>query len=179
MSDPGSEILIPAWVDGALKPVGKLEAHQRALRHKAVSVFVFYGGRLLLQKRAPGKYHTPGLLSNSCCTHPHWGEDAAHCATRRLEEELGLSGLELEHRGTVEYRADVGGGLTEHEVVDVFVTHASSLPSLSPDPREVADTAWVASETLLDDIAAEPQLYTPWMRIYMDKHRDMVLGAGV
>jgi isopentenyl-diphosphate Delta-isomerase len=70
---------------------------------------------VLIQQRALGKYHTPGLWANTCCTHPHWGEDLA-CARRRLREELGITGWRWP-AGQVEYRADVGGGLTEHEVV--------------------------------------------------------------
>ncbi|MEM9778369.1 MAG: NUDIX domain-containing protein, partial [Pseudomonadota bacterium] len=80
--------MIPAWVEGELTPVGKLEAHERGLRHPAVSVFVMDGDRILLQQRALSKYHTPGLWANTCCTHPHWGEDPADCANRRLTEEL-------------------------------------------------------------------------------------------
>ena len=85
--------LIPAWLDGNLTPVDKLEVHRRGLRHPAVSVFVMDGSRTLLQRRALGKYHTPGLWANACCTHPHWGEAALDCAARRLYQELGLTGL--------------------------------------------------------------------------------------
>ena len=107
--------LIPAWVDdGTLAPVEKLEVHLRGLRHKAVSVFVLAGGKVLIQQRALGKYHTPGLWANSCCTHPHWGERPGDCATRRLREELGITGLTPDHRDRIEYRAGVGGGLVEH-----------------------------------------------------------------
>ena len=84
-------IFIPAWIDGQLQPVDKIEAHERGLRHKAVSVFVMHGGALLLQRRALGKYHTPGLWANTCCTHPHWGEATVDCAVRRLREELGIA----------------------------------------------------------------------------------------
>ena len=86
--------MIPAWVDGKLTPVEKLEVHQRGLRHKAVSVFVMDGpDKVLIQRRALGKYHTPGLWANTCCTHPLWNETAADCAVRRLREELGITGL--------------------------------------------------------------------------------------
>ena len=84
---------IPAWVNGTLTPVDKLEVHQRGLRHTAVSVFVLHGDAILLQRRALGKYHTPGLWANTCCTHPHWDENAKTCAVRRLEEELGITDL--------------------------------------------------------------------------------------
>ena len=76
-----TDIMIPAWVDGTLTPVEKIETHVRGLRHKAVSVFIVQGGDILLQQRAMDKYHTPGLWANTCCTHPHWGEAAADCAT--------------------------------------------------------------------------------------------------
>jgi isopentenyl-diphosphate delta-isomerase len=82
---------IPTWVDGTLQPVEKLEAHQRGLRHKAISVFLMRDGKVLLQRRAMHKYHTPGLWANTCCTHPFWGEASLDCATRRLGEELGLN----------------------------------------------------------------------------------------
>ena len=108
---------IPAWVNGVLTPVEKLEVHRRGLRHKAVSVFLTCGGEILLQRRALGKYHTPGLWANTCCTHPLWDETPAACARRRLREELGLAGLDPAFRHRLEYRADVGGGLTEHELV--------------------------------------------------------------
>ena len=72
--------MIPAWVEGVLQPVEKLAAHLDGLRHKAVSVFVTRGDQLLIQQRALGKYHTPGLWANTCCTHPHWGEADIDCA---------------------------------------------------------------------------------------------------
>ena len=124
-------IMIPAWVDGELTPVDKLEAHEKGLRHKAASVFVVRGTEILMQRRALGKYHTPGLWANTCCTHPEWDEAPGVCAVRRLEEELGLTGVPLEYRDRVEYRADVGGGLIEHELVDVFVAHVDARLHLS------------------------------------------------
>ena len=84
---------IPAWIDGTLTPVDKLDAHKRGLRHKAVSVFVTRGDTVLIQRRAMVKYHTPGLWANTCCTHPDWDEPSLSCAHRRLDEELGITGL--------------------------------------------------------------------------------------
>jgi isopentenyl-diphosphate delta-isomerase len=133
---------IPTWVDGRLQPVEKLEAHQRGLRHKAISVFLMRDGKVLLQRRAMGKYHTPGLWANTCCTHPFWGEASLDCATRRLGEELGLIDVALEYRDTVEYRADVGGGLIEHEVVDIFVGEVPAGVEPVPNAEEVMDTIW-------------------------------------
>ena len=120
------EEMIPAWVNDRLTPVGKLEVHQRGLKHKAVSVFVTDGRAVLIQRRALGKYHTPGLWANTCCTHPRWDEDAAACAVRRLAEELGITGLFPAYADRVEYRADVGGGLIEHEVVEIFTAEAGA-----------------------------------------------------
>ena len=81
--------MIPVWIDGKLQPFEKLKAHELGLRHKAVSVFILNGDKLLLQQRSAGKYHTPRLWSNACCTHPQWEEDTETCAHRRLADELG------------------------------------------------------------------------------------------
>jgi isopentenyl-diphosphate delta-isomerase len=159
--------MIPAWVEGVLTPVEKLDAHRRGLRHPAISVFVNGGGRTLLQRRALDKYHTPGLWANACCTHPFWGEDMASCAERRLAEELGLR-LPLVPRGQIEYRADVGGGLIEHEMVSLFVAEACpETLAIAPNPAEVAQTAWVDIDALPAMIEADPASYTPWLRIYL------------
>lgn len=160
--------LIPAWVDGKLGAVEKLRVHQLGLRHLAVSVFVMDGDKTLLQRRALGKYHTPGLWTNTCCTHPAWGEAAADCAARRLREELGITGLTLHPGGNIEYRADVGNGLTEHEVVDVFVAQANASLPLALNPSEVMQTKWVALDALADQVRANPTQFTPWLKIYLD-----------
>lgn len=160
-------IMIPAWIDGVLTPVEKLEAHKCGLKHKAVSVFVICNGEILIQQRALEKYHTPGLWANTCCTHPEWTESAFDCAERRLSQELGLSGLMPEYRDRVEYRADVGGGLIEHEIVDVFVARTTHRPAVRPNPEEVMDTDWIGYGALCADVAKRPERYTPWLRIYL------------
>jgi isopentenyl-diphosphate delta-isomerase len=172
-------IMIPTWVEGTLTPVEKLEAHRRGLRHKAVSVFVLRDGEVLLQRRAMGKYHTPGLWANTCCTHPEWDETPDACAVRRLEEELGITGLTPVHRDTVEYRADVGGGLTEHEVVDLFTAEAPADLEIAPDPDEVMETRWASYAALADDVARHPERFTPWLRIYLAEHSNRIFGGGV
>ena len=169
-------IMIPAWVNGALQPVEKLAAHQRGLRHKAVSIFVLHGQEILIQQRALCKYHTPGLWANTCCTHPDWGEDSADCARRRLNEELGINGLPLEHRGQVEYRADVGDGLIEHELVDVFIAQVDTYIPTHANPDEVMSSRWVPHHALVAQITQMPQLFTPWLRIYLSSHADMIFG---
>ena len=98
--------MIPAWENGILKPIEKLEVHKRALKHKAVSVFVLWGSETLIQRRALNKYHTPGLWANACCTHPFWAETARTCAERRLEEELGIKvGRNFTYCDQIEYKA--------------------------------------------------------------------------
>lgn len=165
---------IPVWQGDRLVAMDKLEVHRRGLRHPAVSIFVLDGSRLLLQRRAATKYHTPGLWANTCCTHPHWGEDALTCAHRRLREELGITGLELRSSGEIEYRAEVGNGLIEHESVTLFVAHARAELVLAPDPAEVAETRWAERAELQSDLRAQPELYTPWLRIYLDRHPRLI-----
>lgn len=172
-------IHIPAWVEGTLTPVEKLEVHQRGLRHKAVSVFVMRGETLLIQQRALSKYHTPGLWANTCCTHPEWDEDAGDCARRRLNEELGITDLDPVFRDQLEYRADVGNNLIEHEVVDVFLAEADNDLVVTPNPNEVMDTKWIGVNDLTDDIQANPQRYSPWIRIYMERYSAQIFGDRI
>ncbi len=177
--DTALEETIPAWVDGVLTPVGKLSVHERGLRHKAVSVFVMDGTRVLIQQRALGKYHTPGLWANTCCTHPRWDEDPAACALRRLREELGITGLYPAFADQVEYRADVGDGLTEHELVDIFVADAASGLALRPNPDEVMATRWVDLYDLAAEVLRAPDKFTPWLRIYLTEHMGRIFGTSV
>ena len=169
---------IPAWVDGVLVPVDKMETHIRGLRHPAVSVFVMDGDRTLIQRRALTKYHTPGLWANAVCTHPHWGEAAADCARRRLREELGVTGLTLAPRDRIEYRADVGGGLTEHERVDLFTAKASPDLVTALNPAEVMEIRWIGLTALRYEIADRPEAFTPWLRIYLAEHDGQIFGAA-
>ncbi len=168
---------IPAWVEGRLRPVDKYEVHRRGLHHPAVSVFVMAGDKLLLQRRALAKYHTPGLWANSCCTHPAWGESAADCAARRLGEELGIHGLRLEPRGRVDYRAAVGGGMVEHERVDLFRAEAGPDLAVRPNPDEVMDWRWLGRAELAAEIAAAPERFVPWLRIYLAEHAGQIFGG--
>ena len=166
--------IIPAIADdGSFYPIGKLQAHKEAVFHLAVSVFVFSGDRLLIQKRASHKYHCGGQWANTCCTHPHWDEPLATAAARRLREELGFC-VPLIERHRVEYSADVTNGLHEHERVTMFVGHADRRTlAVRPNPNEVAETRWATAAELHDDIARRPADYTPWFRIYCERFPDL------
>ncbi|MEZ5797388.1 MAG: NUDIX domain-containing protein [Paracoccaceae bacterium] len=170
--------LIPAWVGGKLQPVDKLQAHLQGLRHKAVSVFLMRGDALLLQRRAAGKYHSALLWANSCCTHPHWDEAPLDCAHRRMRQELGVTGLDLHPAGQLEYRAEVGGGMVEHELVDLFRAEAPGDLAPHPDPAEVADLRWMRLEDLDADLSRRPQDYTAWLRIYLQQHGAQIFGSS-
>lgn len=175
----GAVTVIPAIAaDGSLFPMEKMAVHEAAQFHLAVSVFVFDRGELLIQRRALGKYHCGGQWANTCCTHPHWGESLAACAVRRLREELGFS-LPLAERCTVEYSADVGNGLHEHERVTIFVaeTDRAALRIL-PDPLEVEDTRWISPQALAAEMRADPAAFTPWFRIYAERFPDFAFPAN-
>ncbi len=178
MQNTELETLIPAWVDGVLTPTGKLAAHRLGHRHKAVSVFVMSGTKTLIQQRALSKYHTPGLWANTCCTHPHWDEDTLVCANRRLEQELGISGLTPQYRDQIEYRADVGNDLIEHEVVDLYTAQADHSLCVTPNPDEVMAVEWIELEQLKTRVTEQPEMFTPWLKIYLSEHSDRIFTAS-
>jgi isopentenyl-diphosphate delta-isomerase len=167
--------MIPAIApDGSLYPVEKMAAHRRALRHQAISVFIFQDGALLIQQRAVGKYHCPGLWANTVCSHPHWGEDHGPAAERRLWEELGAS-LPLHRTALINYRADVGQGLVEHEEVVVFKGEAPADFTLAPRAQEVQATRWAHPTTLKAEAIETPERFAPWFRIYLERWDELGL----
>lgn len=172
MTDP-----IPAWVEDRLTPVDKTEVHLKGLRHKAVSIFVMDGEKVLLQRRAAEKYHSGGLWSNTCCTHPNWGERPEECAVRRLREELGIAGLYPAHADRLEYRADVGNGMIEHEVVDIYLAYARPGMTIAPDPKEVSEVRWIGLYDLAAEVRRHPERYSKWLSIYLAGHLDRIFGA--
>ena len=163
-------ILISAIArDGTLFPMEKMRVHEQAQFHLAISVFVFDRGDLLIQKRARSKYHCGGLWANTCCSHPNWTETLAACASRRLGEELGFT-LPLAEQCVVEYSADVGNGLHEHERVSFFTAQARREDlRIFPNPEEVETTRWISPAQLAREITADPEAFTPWFRIYAER----------
>ena len=168
---------IPAWVGDKLTPVDKMEVHRKGLRHKAVSIFVVDQGKVLIQRRAKEKYHSAGLWANTCCTHPNWDEKPEDCAVRRLREELGIVGLYPAHADRLEYRADVGQGLIEHEVVDIYLAYARPEMEIRPNPDEVCETRWIELYDLAAEVKRHPERFSKWLSIYMSSHMDRIFGA--
>jgi isopentenyl-diphosphate delta-isomerase len=148
--------------DVEIGTVEKMRAHLDGALHRAFSVFVFDRvGRMLLQRRAADKYHSGGLWSNTCCSHPRPGEDAAAGALRRLDEEMGFR-CDLHSAFTFVYHADVGMGLTEHEYDHVFVGRFDGAPQ--PNPAEVEGWRWADVDDLRAEMDAHPERFTFWFR---------------
>ena len=143
----------------------KMDAHRYPRLHRAFSVFVFNStGEMLLQRRAPGKYHSPGKWSNACCGHPRPGEDPLDGARRRLEEEMGLD-CALTEAFRFTYRADLGRDLVEYEYDHVFTGFSDAAPV--PDATEADAWCWLPMKEVLQSLESQPALYTAWFGIAM------------
>ncbi|MCF8294405.1 MAG: isopentenyl-diphosphate Delta-isomerase [Chitinophagaceae bacterium] len=150
----------------------KLEAHEKGLLHRAFSVFLFNTqGQLLLQQRAFGKYHSEGLWSNTCCSHPMPEEEIQSSAHRRLMEEMGLK-TELHFLYSFLYKASLDKGLTEHEIDHIFVGTTDELPNINTD--EVAAWKYISIDELLTDIQLHPELYTIWFKMEVKNVLDKI-----
>ena len=145
----------------------KLRAHHSGALHRAVSVFLFDAHqRLLLQRRADGKYHSPGKWSNTCCGHPRPGETAVAAAERRLAEEMGIT-CSLAPAFSFVYRADLENGLVEHELDHVFVGSFRGAPL--PNEEEVHGWGWMPMDDLIADCRTTPASYSAWLPIALDE----------
>lgn len=173
-ADADAVILVDAD-DRSVGTCDKLDAHKRGLLHRAFSVLVFDAARrLLLQKRAAGKYHSPGLWTNTCCGHPRPGEDLPAAAARRLEEEMGFC-CPLTFVFQTRYTAAVPPDLIENEIVHVFVGRYDGDPR--PDRSEIDDWRWRSLEDIVRSVAREPAVYTVWFRKYIEEFRADIAGA--
>ncbi len=146
----------------------KLAAHQNGAKlHRALSVLVFNGkGETMLQRRALTKYHTQGRWSNTCCSHPFPNESLIDAAHRRLKEEMGFD-CELSEAFSFIYKAEVGNGLTEHELDHVFFGTYDGKPTLNPE--EAMDYKWMSLGQLNEEFAKSPDNYTPWFPLMIDR----------
>jgi len=153
--------------DGSTYPIEKLAAHREGARHLAISVFLFSGDELLIQKRADGKYHSGGLWANTCCSHPQWGESIVDCAHRRLYEELGIA-ARMKRTTILDYDADVGGGMREVEQVHLFHGEVDkNTIELKPSPDEVTATRWMTLPALRMRIETHPDEFSAWFKLYL------------
>ena len=171
VTDDDPVVLVDAD-DVEIGTAGKLDAHRRGLRHRAISALVHNSkGEFLLQRRAASKYHSGGLWTNACCSHPFPGESTAEAAHRRLQQEMGVT-CALEPLFLFSYRAAVPGGLIEDEVVHVFGGRHDG--AIKPDPAEVGEWKWIGYPALIADMKARSENYTVWFRHYVAKHGDML-----
>ncbi|HRY99115.1 MAG TPA: isopentenyl-diphosphate Delta-isomerase [Bacteroidales bacterium] len=163
------EVVLVDRNDAPLGTMEKMEAHLRGELHRAFSVFVFNSkGETMLQRRAAGKYHSPGLWTNTCCSHPRPGESPIEAAMRRMPEEMGFS-VPLQPVFTFIYKAEVGQGLTEHEFDHVMIGSFEGEPLLNPE--EADEWKWMHPDAIALDMEQHPENYTVWFRIALPELR--------
>jgi isopentenyl-diphosphate delta-isomerase len=157
------EVILVDENDVPAGTIGKIEAHQKALLHRAFSVFIFNDkGEMLLHRRAKKKYHSGDLWSNACCSHPQPGEDTAVAAGNRLFEEMGIR-TSLKKAFDFVYKASFDNGLIEYEFDHVFTGTYNG--EITPDPDEVSDYCFQSTEEIRNSITTHPQKYTEWFKI--------------
>lgn len=145
----------------------KQEAHEKAVLHRAFSVFIFNEEKeLMLQQRALHKYHSPGLWTNTCCSHQRDGESSLDAGKRRLQEEMGFV-TDIKETTSFIYKAPFDNGLTEYEYDHILVGNYNDEPKLNSE--EVASWKWMAMESVQDDIKNNPENYTAWFKIIFEK----------
>lgn len=145
----------------------KMAAHIVPRLHRAFSIFIFNSkGELLLQQRALSKYHSPGLWTNTCCSHPRQGETLKEATARRLQEEMGMT-CDMHEVFTFIYKAPVGLGLIEHEFDHVWFGQSDTTPIINTD--EVESWKYMSLDDIADDMKVHPESYTEWFKISFDK----------
>lgn len=163
MTGHTEEVVLVDENDRALGKMDKLLAHQRGVLHRAFSVFVFNeAGEMLMQRRAAGKYHSAGLWSNTCCSHPRPQEELEASAHRRLKEEMGFD-CPLEHAFSFVYKTELENGLIEHELDHVLIGEWSGTPR--PNPAEADEFAFLPADSVARSVRTHPEQYTAWFRM--------------
>ncbi len=153
--------------DEAIGLMPKMEAHEKALLHRAFSVFILNDkNEIMLQKRAAHKYHSPSLWTNTCCSHQRDGEDSIQAGKRRLKEEMGFS-VPLKELFSFIYKAPFDNGLTEHELDHVLIGHYNKPPEINLE--EVSDYCFKSLEAIKEDVSISPESYTVWFKIIFEK----------
>ncbi len=161
------EVILVDSEDQEIGIMSKQAAHVSGNLHRAFSVFLFNDDEdWLLQKRAATKYHSAGLITNTCCSHPNPGESNYEAASRRLKEEMGIE-TELFYAGNFLYRAELDNGLIEHELDHLFVGSFSGSPN--PNPEEVESFLWMEESALRTAINQNPEQYTYWFKLIFER----------
>ena len=170
------KVILVNHSDDAIGTMEKMKAHEQPVLHRAFSVFIFNSkGEMLLQRRAGEKYHSGGLWTNACCSHPRPGEATAVAAARRLAEEMGFS-TPLEKVFDFVYEASFENGLHEHEFDHVFIGEYEGL--IEPDPVEVSEFRYVKMDDLAASLESNPEEYTAWFAIAFPRIAQWKKQAG-
>jgi isopentenyl-diphosphate delta-isomerase len=169
------EVILVDAHDNAIGTMEKMEAHEKGLLHRAFSILLLNDkGEMLVQQRALEKYHSPGLWTNACCSHPRPTETNLDAANRRLKEELGMS-VDLTEIFHFTYRAEFDHGLIEHEIDHVFLGITNVNPTINLS--EVMSYTWMNLTELQEDIIAHPEKFTAWFNLLMVDHLSSILNA--
>lgn len=157
--------------DEVLGFMEKMEAHQKGMLHRAFSVFIHHEGKILLQQRSLNKYHSSGLWTNTCCSHPRIDESLTDAGSRRLQEEMGIS-CPVGSAFHFIYHAQLDGGLVENELD--YVLFGSYSGPVHPNPDEVMDYKWIHWNELVDDLEQNPERYTAWLQILVTDYKQHI-----
>ena len=166
------QVILVDEQDKAIGVMDKLEAHEKGALHRAFSVFIFNNsGQMLLQQRSMSKYHSPGLWTNACCSHPMPEEDTLSAAKRRLKEEMGMNAT-LQHQGYILYRTNpvsIGfeNGLIEHEYDHIYSGKSDDEPKINAD--EVHSYQWLSLPEVKERVRSNPEQFTHWFKVAMDR----------
>lgn len=161
------KVILVSPDDEVIGTMPKMEAHEKAVLHRAFSVFVLNdSGEIMLQQRAAQKYHSPLLWANTCCSHQRMGESNIEAGRRRLQEEMGFD-TELQELFSFIYKAPFDNGLTEHELDHVLLGRFNGKPNINPD--EVHAWKWMKPRDIKKDLTDQPEQYTAWFRIIFDR----------
>ena len=161
------EVILVDTSDNPIGTMPKMEAHEKAALHRAFSVFIINKeGQLMLQQRALHKYHSPGLWTNTCCSHQRLGETNLEAGARRLQEEMGFE-TPLEELFSFIYKAPFDNGLTEHELDHVLLGYYDAVPEINEE--EVASWKWMDLEQVAEEKKTKPENYTVWFKIIFDR----------